>query len=166
MNETDPVIQWIRWFVSVPLLALFACFAIMNASIIWEGSILKRKSASVGPFLGGLVGTVGLLVIPVPGAALWWWLPLLLDGGNLPLMWYTIAMSYFDTRPHLCDVREGKDLPALPVISIWFAVVALPLVGYAVLRSSAWLAGVGWTVGSVFIATCVAFGFAIVRQAK
>jgi hypothetical protein len=86
----------LRWILSVLLLLLFAYASCLNASIAWVGGVLNRRAASMGPLLGGIAGSLGLIIIPVSGFKHWWWLPFWLDFGSLPLLlatayWYLIV---------------------------------------------------------------------------
>lgn len=46
---------------------------------------VKKKTASMIPFIGGLVGAGALILLPVQGARQYWWVPLILDPGSLLL---------------------------------------------------------------------------------
>lgn len=72
----------LRIVLAIPLLILFVWCAGFNASILWRAFVRRRKAPSWIPFIGGLSGALALLLVPVPGARSWWWLPLLLDWGT------------------------------------------------------------------------------------
>jgi hypothetical protein len=72
------------WVGSVALLAIFFYAAI--GQIVGILGARRGKSFSLVPLIGGLAGMCGLLIIPYPPARVYWWLPLLLDIGCLPLL--------------------------------------------------------------------------------
>lgn len=41
--------------------------------------VLRKKTGSMIPFLGGCAGAVALLVLPFPGFSAFWWVPVVLD---------------------------------------------------------------------------------------
>ena len=166
VNDREVLNQWSHWLTGVPLLAFSLWLSVGHAVVFWKECVRREKAWSTVPFVAGVAGALGLLAIPVAGAKLWWWLPFMLDWATWPVMWYTSAMLYFDGHPQLYDVSEGKGLPVLPVISIWFAAVAIPVAGYAISRSSAWLEATGWIVGSVLFVTCAVLGVLISRPTK
>ncbi len=84
---------WIAWIVGVVLLLMFLWIALANAVIFWEGAILKKRTASTAGLLGGILGMIGLLVLPWSTGKHGWWLPLFLDLGCVP--WLTYQLLYF-----------------------------------------------------------------------
>lgn len=69
-----------RWIISAILigLALLATSGNLWIAVQWY---LFKKRASMIPFVGGLAGMIGLLLLPVSKAHRFWWAPLLLDLG-------------------------------------------------------------------------------------
>ena len=54
-----------------------------------------RGFASPGLFIGGLLGSCALLVVPFPLANKLWWIPIIVDWGSLPiLVWSTFILLY------------------------------------------------------------------------
>jgi hypothetical protein len=80
------------WIISAVLLCLSLYVAGGNLWIT-IGSILKKQKTFVSfvPFVGGLVGVVGMLLLPVAGVRSFWWIPLLADLGCGPLLFAVIA---------------------------------------------------------------------------
>ena len=47
------------------------------------GGLVKKseKFVSLIPVVGGLIGVVGILILPIPGARHFWWVPPIVDLG-------------------------------------------------------------------------------------
>ena len=70
----------LRWTISCLLLLFSALVIVANIQTVlrgWRG----KKSGSLVVIIGGLLGAIGLCVIPVHGLRRWWWVPLVLDIG-------------------------------------------------------------------------------------
>ena len=78
--------EWIRWCLSVPLVLLGGMITYWH----WE-ILIRRKSASMVPLLGGLFLMSGLWIIPLEAINPYAWLALVIDLGALPLIACTIA---------------------------------------------------------------------------
>ncbi|HVM63179.1 MAG TPA: hypothetical protein VMV72_20130 [Verrucomicrobiae bacterium] len=77
---------------SVLLLAsLWLC--VLNAVVFWKRYVRKVEAPSWIPLVGGVLGVFGLGAIPVELAHRLCWLPLVLDCGSLPGLFYTIIFS-------------------------------------------------------------------------
>ena len=166
MNHTGVVREWTDWIVGLSLLALSLYVALGHAWVFWRRFVRNEGVPSWVPLLAGIIGALGLCALPIPGARLWWWLPFLLDYGSLPGLFYSVVYHYFRINPKLDDVRQISTLPASHLILSWLAVVIVPVVGYAILRSSAWLEAMGWIVGSVLFVTCAVLAVLISRPTK
>lgn len=81
----------LRWAVSIILLVASAWLIILNASVLWKGAVLKEKTPSWIPLVGGIFGAIGLLALPVAVANRLWFVPLLVDWGSAPGMLFTLA---------------------------------------------------------------------------
>ncbi|MGP0566357.1 MULTISPECIES: hypothetical protein [unclassified Nitrospina] len=86
--ETHFIGSWMPWVGGGLLAGLFLLFAGVNAVVFYKGVIRKEKVGSGVPFLGGLFGMIGFLTLPVPLLNEFFWLPLLLDLGCVPLIIY------------------------------------------------------------------------------
>ena len=93
--------QWFIWLVSLLLFAIFLWLSCLNAVEFWKRHMRKEKARSWVPLLGGGAGSLALLAIPTHGLKLWWWLPLLLDWGSLPGLFYTLAWHLFRAKPKI-----------------------------------------------------------------
>lgn len=83
MNEM--AITWFRWLVGTPLVALGIGIALWNWSAIFLQLMHPRGPyPSWIPLIGGLLGSVGLAVLPDERFDQSWWLPLLVDWGSVP----------------------------------------------------------------------------------
>jgi hypothetical protein len=72
------------WFAGSLLLAFALLCATCNLRIL-VAYFVRQKENSMVPFIGGLSGTLGMLLVPVSRLRRWCWLPLILDVGNLPI---------------------------------------------------------------------------------
>jgi hypothetical protein len=66
---------------------LFTSLAVFNAWTV-ANYFKTHKHASAIPLLGGVAGAVAISTLPVDHIGSWWWLPLLLDYGSLPMFVY------------------------------------------------------------------------------
>jgi len=85
----------IRWIGAFLLLLAFLWIAWLNIKVAFKAYVLREPTPSWIPFLGGISGLLGVLCLPVDGARLWWWLPLVLDWGSMPgtllaLLWHGV----------------------------------------------------------------------------
>ena len=76
-----------RWVCAV-ILALFAVGVVAANWILVIRGIRGQPSGSQVPLIGGLAGAASLFVVPSDGV-LWWWIPLVLDPGSVPLLFVT-----------------------------------------------------------------------------
>jgi len=75
------------WIIATILIALSLWIVVGNLWITFGGLFIKRKKwESLLPFVGGVVGAVGLLVLPVSHARHFWWVPLVIDLGCGPML--------------------------------------------------------------------------------
>ena len=82
------------WGLAILLLTLSIYFIIINW-IIFVLQLMKKKTASWIPFLGGFLGVLGLMMLPVEGALELWWVPLVIDYGCLLGMGHTAFYYLF-----------------------------------------------------------------------
>ena len=74
----------LKLVVATICLSIFAALAIGNAYSIIAG-VWYKKHISAVPIIGGTAGTVGLLLLPFPWTNAWWWAPIIIDYGCLPI---------------------------------------------------------------------------------
>jgi hypothetical protein len=76
----------IRWILGVLTGLLSLCAITMNWAIFFHNiNPRKNRFVSAAPLLGGISGVASLLLIPIPGLSRWWWAPLFLDWGSIPV---------------------------------------------------------------------------------
>lgn len=70
------------------VLILFSALAIAgNLWITFGGLFKKRKSSqSLVPFVGGIAGVIGLLLLPIERPHHFWWVPTAADLGCGPML--------------------------------------------------------------------------------
>lgn len=75
------------WFPWILGLAFTVTFVLLAAANGWSvlNYLVKKRQVSAIPLIGGASGALACWVLPVPGIGNWWWLPLLLDYGTIPL---------------------------------------------------------------------------------
>ncbi len=71
----------LRWLISLLLLFLGGWITLANWIIP-----ARPKGGSLIPVLGGLFGAVAFATIPIIALNSFWWLPLIVDLGCLPLL--------------------------------------------------------------------------------
>lgn len=76
-----------RWIIAGLLFVYFVGLASTNALTIIR-FYLRGKKGSLAPLFGGLAGVLALLVVPIPGARAWCWLPLVFDFWTLPNLFF------------------------------------------------------------------------------
>ena len=73
------------WSISVILLAVSISAIVANYSISIRWYLFKKR-ASLIPFIGGILGTVGIVCLPVVSIRRFWWIPLVADPGCILLL--------------------------------------------------------------------------------
>lgn len=79
-----------HWLFSIVLLVIALLATVANALIVIR-FFLQGKQGSALPLIGGLAGAGGLRLMPLSGVQAWWWVPLILDYGSVPLFLYYAA---------------------------------------------------------------------------
>ena len=79
------------WWVSLIFLSLFAFCAVINLVIAINNYLLGKKWVSMVPLVGGVAGVVGCLTFPSGKLFFYWWVPLLLDYGSIPITAHTLV---------------------------------------------------------------------------
>jgi hypothetical protein len=87
------VIAWLGIFVIWPqptaaftLLLGGGVFIAFNAMIFWQTVVQKEHAPAVAPIFGGILGAIGVALLPFPETYKWAWVPLVIDWGGLPLL--------------------------------------------------------------------------------
>ena len=72
------------WILSVGLgvLALYIIIGNLWIAIAWYS---LKKRASMIPFIGGILGSISFFLLPITAVKSFWWIPLLVDLGCVPL---------------------------------------------------------------------------------
>jgi hypothetical protein len=78
------------WIISGILLAASLWCIVGNYWIAFSCFVTK-KSATAIPFVGGILGMIGLLLLPSPGWSQFWWVPPIVDLGCVPLIGATVV---------------------------------------------------------------------------
>lgn len=86
------VLETLRWVVASSLGVVWVIIASFNGRGMMH-SLLARRMGFVIPFIGGLVGLIGVVVCPLLASNRWLWVPLVLDVGTLPLLVFAAATT-------------------------------------------------------------------------
>lgn len=79
----------IRWIISVAFIFAFLWIAVANWSIVWIYCFTRKNVGSCIPMMGGLLGAIGMWILPIDGSHRIAWIPFLLDWGSIPHLVYT-----------------------------------------------------------------------------
>jgi hypothetical protein len=90
----------IKWLISLVLLFLAAFLMCVNAASVIRWRHSKTKSSMI-PFIGGMLGAVGLRIIPVIGVSKWWWISFFLDFGSIPILAALVWHKYLKREEKL-----------------------------------------------------------------
>ncbi len=82
----------LRWLIGGLLLVFFAGAATTNI-ILAIRARLHGEHHSLVPFVGGLAGCLGLLILPLEALHAWWWVPLIIDIGAGYLMLAVVVVG-------------------------------------------------------------------------
>ena len=94
----DSIVWIASWVLSIGLLLIATWIAALNWSVVWRGLIRRQRTSSWIPLLAGALGTVGVLLLPLEGAARFWWIPWIADWGCAPGLLFTMVGSLFGSR--------------------------------------------------------------------
>lgn len=73
---------------AVTLLIIGVFFISFNAMVFWIDIVCGRHAPAVAPIVGGIIASAGIVIMPLDNAWHWFWVPLLLDWGGIPLFLY------------------------------------------------------------------------------
>lgn len=73
-------LQIALWISAIFLLSIAVYIIIGNCWICIRWILFKRRETFV-PFVGGIAGLIGVLLLPVKNAGSFWWVPVVLDPG-------------------------------------------------------------------------------------
>ena len=96
------VLEAARWILGSLSLIAGAYVSGVNAYILLR--YLRRSNApSWIPLIGGILGAIGLLILPTPSLRAAWWIPFFLDWGSVPGITHAVAW-------HLLRRNREKDV--------------------------------------------------------
>jgi len=75
----------LRWLIA-GILILISVYAVVGNALIAINWWSSKKRATMIPFIGGVAGLIGVLLLPIPRARDFWWLPPIVDLGCVLLM--------------------------------------------------------------------------------
>jgi hypothetical protein len=80
----------VQWIVAFVCFALALWLSVLNWRVFWKRHVQKVQASSWLPLIGGGLGAVGIVVLPVAGSVAWCWIPLVLDWGSIPGIGYSL----------------------------------------------------------------------------
>jgi hypothetical protein len=87
------------WTISIVMMLVSGLMIIGNLWITFGGLFKKRKKfESLIPFVGGIIGTIGIIISPAAQLRHLWWIPLVADLGCLPLLLAVIVDQLWKKR--------------------------------------------------------------------
>jgi hypothetical protein len=84
-----------QWTTAVTLIAAGTVFILFNAVIFVQTVVRDRDAPSVALAVGGVFAAAGIALLPFPGIWKWAWVPLLIDWGGLPLLFFALFRRPF-----------------------------------------------------------------------
>lgn len=75
------------------LLLAAAWVITVNWILFYRGWIRRQKTSSIIPFVGGVLGVLGMITMPQTGLHWFAWLPLILDWGSVPAVIAAVVMQ-------------------------------------------------------------------------
>ena len=87
------MIVTVRWIVAIAFLLISLSIVVGNWGIFVNNYILRKQWSSAIPFLGGIVGAVGVALLPIAGIWKFAWLPLVLDWGSIPVVVVSLFLA-------------------------------------------------------------------------
>ena len=86
---------YIQLFGGLAFLVSGLFLAVINWGVVVQWA-LRGKQSSWIPLLGGLLTSIGIVVLPYPPLQNFWWVPFIVDWGSLPGLIFTTC--YFVAR--------------------------------------------------------------------
>ncbi len=93
----------LAWILSVPMLLLATYLTYVNWSVFVNNYILKKPFVSAVTFGGGILGGLGLILLPIEGLWKWFWVPSCIDWGSFPVVIVSIIYAV------KCAIKEKKE---------------------------------------------------------
>ena len=79
------------------LLLVFFCWAtVYNMVVIPKSMFTKHRCGSPAPLAGGICGSIVIVFSRIEGLQEFWWIPLLLDIGCIPFLFFSIVFYLYN----------------------------------------------------------------------
>ena len=97
-------IDCLKWLFPILLLLMFLWCVLGNtiglAVVAFQQKYSPKKvpNSSAVPLIGGISGMIALLIIPIQDVAKWWWVPLILDYGCIPVFVHSVIHHFIESR--------------------------------------------------------------------
>ena len=86
------------WVISISFGVMWLAIASSNAYYLWQAH-RQGGSTSLTLVIGGVMGMIAVLALPIANTWYWCWLPLLLDVGCVPALWQIWRAKTNDPKP-------------------------------------------------------------------
>jgi hypothetical protein len=144
----------VRWVVFAIACASFLWIASCNLWIVLR-AVLWHKPGSRGFLIGGLLGMLALLLASPKLFERYWWVPLVVDAGSIPLVVETI-LFFLSGRPLRELARTWLLIGAFltGVLIMLVVILLLGICGFTGINDRDWAAGIAGgilVVGFVFL---------------
>jgi hypothetical protein len=84
------MVSLLRWWVSI-LFVVIGTWAILAN---WVGAVWQRRGSLI-PVVGSLLASMAIVAVPLDAVRPFWWVPLILDLGCVPLLLLTAGFLVY-----------------------------------------------------------------------
>jgi hypothetical protein len=84
----------ILWIISLVFMIIGIYISIMNWAVFFNNYLFRKKWTSAIPLIGGLSAALGLICLPINGSWKYFWVPLLIDWGSIPVIIASLCCHY------------------------------------------------------------------------
>jgi len=96
-----------RWILSVLCIGAGTLIGLTNLAYAWRW-FFHRRSGSTIPLLGGLLAAFGITLLPRSQIWWGWWIPLVLDLGCAPILFYSLLFQLRRWAVRFPETERGK----------------------------------------------------------
>ena len=101
------IITIIRWVLSAVCI-VSSMIVICGNYFIFIQTFITKRWASLIPFIGGILGAIGLGISPIDSLRNYWWMPFLIDLGCVPVLTWTAIYHLFHHRHFISNTDAAS----------------------------------------------------------